>query len=161
MSNAADILGDSLDGMENAVVTERLPKITPGNYTLSVDKLTAIKSRKGDKFFIGTFNVLESSGEGAIGAGQKCVHMIKLSLDSAKGNVRGLISAVLNEPPTSVTKQVTQMAISDDQPAKGTVVKAYAHTTIKKDGNPFTLVDYSPVSTTATAAPKKGARSST
>lgn len=137
-------------GIENATSTARLPAIRPGLYTMEVLSFKIVNSRAKGKMFIGEFKVLEAAGANSNEVGTTCSQVIKMSLDSALGNIKSVAAAVSGEPEKNITAQMCDALVSDKNPAKGVKVKAEASLTKTKAGNDFTLVKWS-----AVEAPKK------
>lgn len=142
-------------GIENAKTSEKLPPLSEGQYTLLVEALKVIDTRSKGKMFVAEFEVLESEGAKANPRGSRASHLIKMSLDSALGNIKGLIAAILGESEKNVTATLCDQATADDQPCRGAHVRAEAFLTKTKAGNDFTLVKYSAVPKNATATEKK------
>lgn len=132
-------------GIENAQSTARLPSIRPGLYTMEVQAFKLVNSRAKGKMFIGEFRVIEASGAGANEPGTTCSQVVKMSLDSALGNIKSIASAVSGEPEKAITAQMCDALVSDKNPAKGVKVRAEASLTKTKAGNDFTLIKWSAV----------------
>lgn len=146
-------------GIENAKTSERLPNIRPGLYTLQVQALKAFTSRAKGPMFVAEFSVLESSGPDANAPGSSASHIIKMSLDSALGNIQGLMAAVLNVPTEKVTESICDEAVSakGSELVKGAKVRAEATVVKTKAGGDFTRVRYRPFEAPA-QAPKAAAK---
>lgn len=155
------------DGIESAQVLEKLPNLAPNcSYVLEVITNKVIKSRSKGLMAISEFEVKEAKGEGANAPGTKASVVVKLSLDSALGNIKGYISGLLDEDAKNITSDMVDKIYSPENPAKGNTVRCYTSLTETKEGNPFTLHRFSPYTTstpvpaaavtTATAAPSKG-----
>lgn len=95
--------------------------------------------------FIGEFKVLESSGSQANEVGTSVSQVIKMSLDSALGNIKTIAAAVSGEPEKNITAAMCEALVGDKNPAKGVKVKAEASLTKTKAGNDFVLIKYAPV----------------
>lgn len=132
-------------GIENASSTTRLPNFRPGVYTLEVQAFKLVNSRSKGKMFIGEFKVLESSGSQANEVGTSVSQVIKMSLDSALGNIKTIAAAVSGEPEKNITAAMCEALVGDKNPAKGVKVKAEASLTKTKAGNDFVLIKYAPV----------------
>lgn len=154
-------------GIENAKTSEKLPNITPGKYLLEVDAIKAFTTRSKGPAFVAEFKVVESEGEGANPVGTRCSFYVKLSLDSALGNIKGLAAALQDIDTKSVTQAMVDKITTTDQnpkpsPAIGTKVYADAFVIKTKEKKDFTLVQFSPYrNVSATAAPVSGETSST
>lgn len=129
-------------GIENAQVTARLPNLRPGVYTLEVQAFKLVNSRSKGKMFVGEFKVLESAG-GGNEVGTTASQVIKMSLDSALGNIKSIAAAVSGEPERSITAQMCDALVSEKNPARGTKVRAEASLTKTRAGNDFTLIKWS------------------
>jgi hypothetical protein len=155
-------LDNAFVGIENANPTEKLPHLRPGVYVLEVKALKYIPNSRKGALSIAEFEVVEAQGEGANEPGTSASHVIKMSLESALGNVRGLVAAVSNTPVKSVSRKDCVEAFGADNPAKGVKVDAEAFVTKTKAGTDFTLISYAPYeSTSMTTSPAKGAMSAT
>lgn len=129
-------------GIEDAQSSPKLAPIRKGLYLLEILALKKVQSRSKGKMFIGEFKVHESAGEGANEVGSSTSHVIKMSLDSALGNIKNLAAAAVSEPESNVTSAMLDKMVSDNQPAKGVKVRAEAIEITTRAGNPFTLVKY-------------------
>jgi hypothetical protein len=133
------------DGIEDAEVSNRLPWLQPGSYVLQVDALKQIpKSRKGP-LFIAEYTIVKRLSNEGNPEGTRCSHVIKMSLDTALQNIKGLVSAILDENPKSVTRAVCESLSSDKNPAKGGQVRADTSIVKTKTGGDFTLHNYTHV----------------
>lgn len=131
------------DGIENASVSQKLPPLQPGTYTLEAEAFKMITSRTKGKLFIAEYKVLEAQGPNTNPVGSRCSHIIKMSLENALGNVKALTAAVVGEPEEAVTTKMCDALVSDKQPGKGKRVRAQAGSITTRAGKPFTLVNYS------------------
>lgn len=129
-------------GIENAKTSDKLPNIMPGRYVLEVTGVKVIATRAKGDMFISEFKVLENGGTaGENPVGSTCSHLIKLSLDSAMGNVKGFVQALTGE--AKVTSDLVDGLVSPENPAAGTKVRAEAFMIKTKAGADFTKVNYS------------------
>ena len=152
----------NFSGIESAGFSEKLPPISAGNYLLEIQVIKVIATRAKGNFVVSEFRVLESSGPEAAPVGSLVSHMIKMSLDSALGNVKQLASGVLAKNPKEVTAENCDRMVSDENPCAGTVVRASAVEIKTKAGTPFTTVRYSAYTNPAAiAAPKTASKSKT
>lgn len=150
------------DGIEVAQSSAKLPNILPGTYVFEVEALKLVTTRSKGKMFIAEFKVADASS-GGNPVGTKCSNVIKMSLDSALGNIKGIAAAVLSEPEKTITGQTVDQLVSDANPAKGVKVRATASMIKTKAGTDFTLVSYAPFegAAAATPPPQAGATTST
>lgn len=132
-------------GIESAVTSEKLPHLNVGLYTLEIDGVKQIKSRKGKSYFVTEFRIIEASGPGANTQGSTASWMVDMGNDLALGNVRGFLAAAMDVPDKTITEPVADDAVSTKQPLKGFLVKAEASVIKTKEGKDFTLVRYRPV----------------
>lgn len=133
-----------MDGFDDAKVFEKLPHINPGNYLLEVEALKITPSRNKGPMFIAEFKVIEADGPGANPPGTQCSDVIKMSMDSALGNIKGLVAALINEPSTAISQAMAEKLIAPENPAKGEKVRLEAFLTKTKAGADFTAKKYSP-----------------
>lgn len=138
------------DGIESAVVSQKLPPIRPGTYVLEVLALKKVMSRTKGKLFIAEYKVTEAQGEMANPVGTSCSHIIKMSLDNALGNIKALTAAIVGEPVATVTGKMCDALVSEKNPARGKRVRAQGGEITTRAGKPFTLVVYEPFATTPT-----------
>lgn len=131
-------------GIENAKTSERLPYFKPGSYELILDVAKVFPSRKHGPMFVSEWTITKSEGEGANPAGTRAAQLIKLSADTALGNIKGLVGALTGEGPSKVTQAMCDNLVSEKNPAKGSRAKAFVHITLTKAGEDFTLVQYEP-----------------
>lgn len=115
--------------------------IIPGIFDVEILELKTINSRKGDALFIVETNILASSSEERP-VGTKMSWVVNFRHDPALGNVKAFIAACGDCDFDDVDEEAAEMAVSTEQPFKGTVVKARATNTTTKAGNPFTVVDW-------------------
>lgn len=146
-------------GIEKAASSDRLPYIQQGSYLLEIDAVKVISTRgKGDMFIIEA-KVLESAGANANEVGSKLSHLIKMSNDSAMGNIKAFVSALTGD--SKVTSETVDKIISAENPAAGTKVRADAFNIKTRAGADFTRVNYtyvpevSPEAAAAKNAPAK------
>ena len=105
---------------------------------LYVDVLKMIQSRKGETVFIAEFEIL-SSEVGERPAGSKVSWVANFKHDAAPGNVRMLLAAIMGVQLGEVDAQGSKLAVSDQNPCHGRLVRLTATQTTTKAGNPFTL----------------------
>lgn len=149
------------EGIEKAQSTQKLPHIKPGKYVFEVLALKWIPNSRKGALSVGEFKVIEAIGEESNEVGTSCSHVIKMSLDSALGNVKSLVAAISGKAEADVTAKDAQDAFATTNPAAGVRVNVEAFVTKTKAGTDFTLVTYQPYSTSATPAPVAGATSTT
>ena len=166
---------DFFGGIENEQSSTRHPFLSAGSYAeLEVIGLSGFKNRKKENMVAAEYRIVSSIGETANPAGTTAVHLINLSKDGAKGNVRNLVAGLLAIPEASVTGPVVNKTIPTPEnvftsPAIGTKVAAEAVSITKKSGDGQWLkVNYMPYSggltatlpppTEATTATKSGKR---
>jgi hypothetical protein len=131
-------------GIEAARSSQSLPNISVGQYTFGVQAIKVFNSRGKGTMFVAEYEVLESRGEGANPVGTQCSHVIPLRLDSALGNIKNLVAALIGGDEKDVSEKMCEDLASEKNPAKGYKVKADAFIVPKKDGSPFTRVKYAP-----------------
>lgn len=152
-------LDDVLDGMEEAEVSGRLPKLRDGDYTrLKVDAFTLVDGHFGQGFAI-EFTLEGSHSKDEHQAGQRLSTTI-MGLDKrnrrkmAQGNVKGFLAAAFglandDETLTALCKKCLQ----DNSKIAGKYVNATCEKTETKGGFDFLRVTYAP----ATASKKSAA----
>jgi hypothetical protein len=145
-------VGD-FDGIESAETSGRLPNIVPGRYVFEIQALKMIRSRTKGSMFIAEFRVAEALGTNANEVGSLCSWIVKMSLDNAKGNIKGFVAALLNEPNTNVTSAMCEDLVAPDQIARGRKIRGDASVIKTKAGNDFTLVMFSPFESAPVEAP--------
>ncbi len=140
------------EGVENASSNSKLPYLSPGQYVLQVDGIKQVSGRGGKgPFFIAEFTVLDAKGNGANEVGSRASHVTNMALESALGNVKGFVSALIAKPEKAVTKQICDELLTEAQPARGSKVKADAFMTKTRAMKDFTKITYSPVAGEAKA----------
>ncbi len=153
-------LDDVLDGMDEAEVTGRLPKLRDGDYTqLRVDAFEMIDGHFGQGFAI-EFTLEGTHSKDEHRAGQRLSTTI-MGLDKrnrkalALGNVKGFVAAAFgleNDDP-SLTK-LTKQSLQDNAKIAGKFVNAVCEKIETKAGFDFVRVTYAPCSGKSTAKPK-------
>lgn len=166
---------DFFGGIENESSSTRHPFLTAGSYAeLEVIGLKGFKNRKKENMVAAEYRVKGSIGESAIPPGTTTVHLINLTKDGAKGNVRNLVAGLLAIPEESVTGAVVNKTIPTPEnvftsPAIGSKVAAEAVLVDNKaKTGQWLKVNYAPYSgglsatavpiTEATTATKPGKR---
>lgn len=150
-------------GIETAKTSDRLPNLAPGcSYLLTVKSNKKFRSRKGEVFFAAEFTIDESIGPNANAPGTDASWLVKMTgNDSALGNIKGYVAALIKEPVTKVTAGMCDELVADANPAAGTKVRVTTMLVQTKKGTDFTLHNYSPANTSATAIPVAAAQSET
>lgn len=152
-------------GIETAKTSDRLPNLAPGcSYTLKVKSNKKFKSRKGETFFAAEFTILDAVGPNANSIGTDASWLVKMTgNDSALGNIKGYVAALIKEPVTKVTAAMCDELVADSNPAAGNTVRVTTLLVPTKKGTDFTIHSYSPDTgaSTATAIPVAGEASST
>ena len=150
---------DILKQISEAKTSEGGNYIRSGTYVLEVKKIIVKKNRKGIPDGIGEFIVRESiaTGRDLEGkdtapnkVGETVASVIDLTKDTGPGNFKAMLLGVLgveDKPGDAEFAQKIQknagIIISDSQPARGTLVRCEAVTIRKKDGGPFTKLNWS------------------
>ena len=125
-----------LSGIKEAKATDGGNYIQPGIYTLCVDVLKGIESRKGDEMFVGEFTVLESTNENQP-PGAHVSWLANLRHDAALGNIKACLTGItgLDE----IDDDDAEEAIDEEKnPCHGKFVRCEATEITTKAGNPFT-----------------------
>lgn len=133
-------------GVENAKTSEKLPYIQPGRYELRVELIKCFSSRSKGPMFVAEYTVLSSEGPLANAPGERVAHLMKLSNDATLGNIKGLVKALTGD--AKVNQKMCDAIVAEDNPSKGTKVKAFAYFTKTKAGTDYTLVQYEPTEET-------------
>ena len=144
------------DGVDKAEASDKLPFISPGTYVLEVSRLKLVESKTGEDFFAAEFKVLEAEGAEARPAGTECVHLIKLSGKwrmTALGNVKAFAAALIGESVENIGTSDMDELVSDEQPALGNKIRAFAFNAQTKNGGQFTKVKYSTFAPAVTSPP--------
>lgn len=131
-------------GIENASSTARLANLRPGVYVLEAQAFKLVNSRAKGKMFISEWKVIEASGSEANEVGTSASQVIKMSLDSALGNIKAIVAAVSGESEKNITSAMCDAIVSEKNPAKGVKVRAEATLTKTRAGTDFTLIKWAP-----------------
>jgi hypothetical protein len=158
-------------GIENAKTSEKNAHLAPGcSFVLEVMANKKFKSRKGETWFAAEFSILEASGPDANPVGSVASYLVKMTgNDSALGNIKGYVAALINEPPTKVDAKMCEELVGVENPGQGTKVRVTTVATKTGKGGDFTLHKFSPYiesasstvipaadAPTATTSPAKG-----
>ena len=132
-------------GIKDAQVSRGGVYLLPGGYTLDVDVLKLMKTRKAKDMAIAEFTVVESNVKERP-VGSKPSHTFNFTdHEAALGNFKNLLSALFNIPEEDVDEAGAEQAVSTDNPCKGMRVRAEASQITTKAGKPFTKVQWFPV----------------
>ena len=123
----------------------------PGNYLVEIVKVHIFDTRKRETMFCVDCKVLESDNpERPVGSSP--TWMVKMSLDSAFGNIKGFIAAAIGKDdpnaPDITPKEwedTAELAISAANPLAGMKVRAECLNILTKDNKPFTQVRWGTV----------------
>jgi hypothetical protein len=137
-------LASDFEGIENARVSEKLPRFNPGSYLLETQALKMITTRTKGKMFVSEWKILEATGPHANPPGSQASNVVKMSLDTALGHVKGVAAAILNKTDKEITAKKVEELVADKNPAKGVRVRAEASIITTKAGTPFTLLKFYP-----------------
>jgi len=136
-------------GIETAEVTGGSQYIQPGQHTLKVKSVTIRESKKvADKtYFIAEFTVMESSSEShtAGSTATWLVDMAKPTKETAYGNIKEFVIALLKCNADEVTFQLCDELVGASQPGVGMCVLAEAWHKPTTTGGVFTRISWSPV----------------
>ena len=147
-------MGSFFTGIEKAQTYGASQYLKPGQYTLTVDNVSVIDSKRtpGRRYFLVEFCVVATDSD-YYKEGDTVSWMVDLSrADTAFPNIKGFAVALLdNINEDEVTSEAMDALISDDQPARGLSVCANAFEITTRAGNPFTKVVWSAHRATAPA----------
>lgn len=150
-------------GIENAKTSDRLPNLTAGcSYILRAESNKKFKSRKGETFFAAEFTIIESSGPNANAPGTQASWLVKMTgNDSALGNIKGYVAALIHEPVKNVSAAMCDELVGEDNPAAGKNVRVSTMLVPTKKGGEFTLHNFAPYSGSGTQASAEGIATAT
>lgn len=111
----------------------------PGKYALEVRAHKTGKTREGRSYFVCEFTILESSNpERPSGTGVSWMVMMDKNLETALGNIKGYVAALMDMSEEDVDEPGIEALISAANPGAGLKVRAVVSTVKKKNGDPFT-----------------------
>lgn len=138
-------------GMKDAQVSAGGNYFTPGIYLVEVEKVHMITTRKGADMYIVETRVLESQSpnppemmkDGSPAAATKSPgsspsYCVPMALDSALGNIKAFLAALLGENPEEITEEVAEESIADSNPLKGMKVRVECTMVVTNAGRDFT-----------------------
>ncbi len=130
----------------------RNPYLLDGQYLLEVEKIAVIKSREKKTLFLIEFKVLTSTNPDRP-EGLMVSWMTNLDLDMGPISTKRALAAISGIDPNSdaanveITSDVCRLAVSDENPFKGSQVFAQAMTVKTKKNTDFLDVKWIPVQT--------------
>lgn len=133
---------DFFDGIEDAQVYGLRQYITPGEYLLRLINCKAASSRKDERFFAAELEVLWSTGEEALPAGETCSYFQKKNWDGSMGRIKGFIAAAWGHDPDEVTRVVANAAVSEDNPLGDNLMFCRARSVETKSGGMATNMEF-------------------
>lgn len=138
--------GSDFEGIDDVDVGggQRLPKLTAGRYTLEVEALRVVNTRKFGKYFIGEFKVIKAEGPTATPEGTSASYKMQMSKEVALANIKKLMAAITKQPANKINQGVCEEAVADTQPCKGHQVKAEAFDDRTKDGFSYLKFVFTP-----------------
>jgi hypothetical protein len=114
-----------------------------GSYKVSISAVKSIVSRSGDNLFVIECDILESDVPERR-PNTKCSQVINLSKhESAPGNIKAFMAAALDESSDNITENECELAVSDQNPLEGTIMRLVCTTTKTKRNTDFTLHQWS------------------
>lgn len=137
----------SIDGADPS--GQRNPYLLDGQYCLRIEKCSMIKSRQKKTFFL-VECVVEFSDNPERPMGMHITWMTNLDSDMGPVNTKRFLSAANGLDPSSpeakteITGEVAKLAVSNEQPLRGTKVYAQAQSVKTRDGGDFTDVRWEP-----------------
>lgn len=120
-----------------AEATERAGYFGSGIYTVQVDQLKAIKTRKGEDALVIECDVLEASGS-TIPVGSRRSQIIMLSWESGPASIKKAIAAISGCRVDEVDEEGIDLAISDEQPLHGRLARLECNEVETRKGGTFT-----------------------
>ena len=144
-------MGNPFAGVEKAQVARGGVYFLPGTYKVEVKSVKLKQSRKKDDLLIIETLVLESDNADRP-AGSCPSQVINFKHDAALGNVKAFVAAGLGldatkdeaEVNAQVTGDLCNQVCSDDQPFAGLVLNLSAVNIETREGNEFTIHNWSP-----------------
>ncbi len=122
----------SAEGQEGSVF------IVPGVYpVLGIDVLKMIRSRKGDDLFIAELEIIESDVPERP-QGSRMAWMANFRHDPTPSAVKTFLARVMGVPPEEVDAAGSRLAVGEQQPCRGRLIRLEATQIETKSGNPFT-----------------------
>lgn len=143
------------DGIENAKGRMSSNYIRPGRYWANIKACKASANRKGEQFVaveMQVIKVIDDDNGNGHRVLEDVTHMLMAKHDSFMGNIKKMISDILDVPQEEITSDEAMQIVSPEQPLANTVVEFNAFNTKTQKGNDFTVVDYSreiPINETA------------
>lgn len=117
-----------------------------GSYRVRIAAVKSIISRQGENLFVIECDILESDVPERR-PNTKCSQVINLSKhESAPGNIKAFMAAALDESADNITENECELAVSDQNPLEGTIMRLVCTTTKTKRGTDFTLHQWSHIS---------------
>lgn len=147
------------DGIEEVSSSERLPRLDQkyGEYTLEVLANEKFDSRKNERWFMNSFKVIESKGEGAYPVGSLVSSNYNKGWDTTLRSVKGLVAALTDGNQEAVTKEMCNELYAPDMPARGKLIKAivFEKAKVKTQGTfrAIMFLPYTNVAALSVAAP--------
>ena len=116
----------------------------PGVYpVIQIDVLKMIKSRAVEDLFIGEIDILKSNVESRP-AGSSMTWMCNLTKhDAAPGNVKAFLAALAGVDDTEIDVAGAEMAVSDQNPMQGMIIRLEASVIQTRAKTDFTLCRWS------------------
>jgi len=110
-----------------------------GTYKVEISAVKSILSRMNENMFVVETEILESNVD-ELRPGTKCSQVINLSKhDSAPGNIKAFMCAALDVKADEITEDEVELAVSEENPLKGTIMGLVCTTTKTKRNTDFTL----------------------
>jgi hypothetical protein len=138
-------MGSIFSGVDDARPSERTPWFPPGGVFLvqAVAYKGGVTNEDDIPYAVGEFDVLKSNlAEVKIGEKRGWFSKFKKQTP-ALGNFRKHVAIANQCELAEVDTAACEMVIGDDQPLKGTLFYLRTSSTNKKDGDPFTVHEWS------------------
>lgn len=125
-------------GVREARISNSGVYFLQGLYTVEVQRVYMLTSRKREDFFVVESKILESDNAERR-PGMTCTWMVKMSQDAALGNIKAFVSAATDTPADEIDEDSCELVVDDDNPLAGTVMKLEVVDITTREGNPFSL----------------------
>jgi hypothetical protein len=128
-------------GISEAKFSEGGTYVLPGVYRFKVLACKHIKMRTGKEAFVVELEVMESTNPERM-PGSTCSWMVTLDKEPALGNVKQFITTACACKDDQVNEAAVLLIVSEQNPLKGTVLRAAATNIKTKAGRDFTKVKW-------------------
>lgn len=134
------------DDIKDAKASMDSDYVRPGEYLFRIDGAKRDKSRKGDEFAcleMTCVHVFDDNNGAGHRVGNTPTHMLMAKHDSFLGNIKAMISSIMDCDPEEIGPEQAQTVFSGvSTPLKGLVVHVLATNIKTKKNTDFTRVGY-------------------